>query len=421
MNQTAHSFRTFCAACAALCASLVIGAHAQNDRRDNNVIGRLARQLDLGETTIEYREDTGYLPSLLERLHVSPDSQVLVFSKTSFQQMLINPRNPRALYYGDSVSIGMVPGGEVYEIAAVDPDEGLAFYTFPAHQTERPRFQRRGVECLFCHGPGNKGAPGMVVASVYSDASGTPAYTGSFISTVDHRTAFDARWGGWYVTGTHGAAHHMGNAVAPDPDRPFDLQQTGTQNVTSLEGKVDVSKYLAPTSDIVALMTLEHQVGAANRMNALTHQYRRRELMGPVGDAQWKQLDADIDDLVGYLLFVDEAPFADPVAGVSPFTKTFAARGPRDSKGRSVREFDLKTRLFRYPLSFMIYSEAFDAMPTPVRQRVYQRLFDVLSGKDASPRYAIRTAAERKALFEILTDTKQSLPKYWTDTSTVAY
>ena len=108
----------------------------------------------------------------------------------------------------------MVPGGEVYEVVAVDPDEGLAFYTFPAHQTERPRFQRSGVECLFCHGPGNKGAPGLVVASVYPDATGTPAYTGSFITTVDHRTAFDARWGGWYVTGTHGAAHHMGNAIA---------------------------------------------------------------------------------------------------------------------------------------------------------------------------------------------------------------
>jgi len=340
---------------------------------------------------------------------------VLVFSKTSFQQALITPQNPRALYFGDSVSVGTVPGGDVYELVALDPTDGLAFYTLPTRQDERPRFRRRGVECLFCHSPGNKGAPALVVASVFPDAEGTPAYTGSFISTIDHRAPFENRWGGWYVTGTHGSQKHLGNAFAPDPDRPFDLQQGDSQNLTSLRGKLDVSKYLTGSSDIVALMTLEHQVGIINRINALTVQYRRADRTGGVNDAEWKRFDTDIDDLAGYLLFVDEAPLREAVKGTSTFAATFAARGPHDRNGRSLRTFDLQTRLFRNRLSYMIYSDAFDGMPKAIRERVYRRLHDVLSGRDVSRKYAVFSQIERQAVLEILADTKTNLPEYWTD------
>jgi hypothetical protein len=376
-------------------------------------ITRLAGQLERGETTLEYREDGGYLPSLLEHLDVNLDSQTLVFSKTSFQQAIINPKNPRAVYFNDEVSVGTVPGGDVHELLALEPGVGMVFYSLNIAKTERPRLQRRGIECLFCHALGNKGAPSLVVASVVPDANGTPAYTSTFIATIDHRTPFSQRWGGWYVTGTHGSQTHLGNAIAPDPLRPLDLEVEGAQNVTSLEHKFDVSKHLTGTSDIVALLTLEHQVGMANRMNAIKYQYRRFTSDG-LSDADWTVLDSEIEDLVAYMLFVDEAPLTDAVTGVSSFTQTFPRRGPADSKGRSFRDFDLRTRLFRYPMSYMIYSELFDRMPAPVLERIYRRLYDVLVLGDAKGQFAALSPDQRQTVVEILRETKPTLPPYWT-------
>jgi hypothetical protein len=113
------------------------------------------------------------------------------------------------------------------------------------------------------------------------------------------------------------------------------------------------------------------------------------------------------------MLFVGEAPLREPVQGVSSFTATFPQRGPRDRYGRSLRDFDLQRRLFRYPLSYMIYSEIFDAMPATARERVYQRLFDVLSGKDRNPKFAHLSDSDRNAILEIIRDTKTGIPDYW--------
>ena len=388
-------------------------AQAPNDALPTDAVTRLGQQLERGEATLEYRDGVGYLPSLLEQLRINVDSQTLVFSKTSFQQAIINPKNPRALYFNDEVAVGTVPGGDVYELLALEPSHGMVFYTLDLKQADQPRFRRRGVECFFCHAMGNKGALSLVVASVFPDKDGSPAYTSSFISTIDHRTPFEQRWGGWYVTGTHGSQRHMGNAIAADPFRPLDLEPSHSQNQTTLADKIDVSKYLTGTSDIVALMTLEHQVGAANRLNALTFEYGRAKRDG-VSAADWKELDGDIDDLVGYMLFVDEAPLLEPVKGVSAFTATFTARGPRDRQGRSLRDFDLQRRLFRYPMSYMVYSDLFDGLPAPIRERVYRRLYDVLAGKDINPKQAPLSSADRKAIVEILLDTKAGLPAYWT-------
>ena len=94
-------------------------------------------------------------------------------------------------------------------------------------------------------------------------------------------------------------------------------------------------------------------------------------------DAEAKTIDAEVRDLVDYLTFVDEAALQEPVRGVSTFTRTFAARGPKDRHRRSLREFDLDTRLFRHRLSYMIYSDLFDALPQSLRNRVYARLREV--------------------------------------------
>jgi len=124
-------------------------------------------------------------------------------------------------------------------------------------------------------------------------------------------------------------------------------------------------------------------------------------------------LDADIEDLVAYMLFAGEAPLKDAVEGVSTFTRTFPQRGPRDRRGRSLRDFDLRARLFRYPLSYMVYSGGFDALPDPVRQRIYRRLYDILSGADRTAPYAHLSGDDRRAIIGILRDTKPGLPDYW--------
>ncbi len=99
--------------------------------------------------------------------------------------------------------------------------------------------------------------------------------------------------------------------------------------------------------------------------------------------------------------------------GASTFTETFPKRGPRDKQGRSLRDFDLKTRLFRYPLSYMIYSPAFDGLPEKVRDRVYQRLYEILTGQDNAKTFANLTPETRRAILEIVTATKRGLPDYW--------
>lgn len=103
----------------------------------------------------------------------------------------------------------------------------------------------------------------------------------------------------------------------------------------------------------------------------------------------------------------------EPITGVSTFTTTFPERGPRDKKGRSLRDLDLQTRLFRYPLSYMIYDPAFDALPDVAKKQIYRKLFDVLTGKDSSEKYARLSTQDRRAILEILRDTKPDLPSYW--------
>jgi hypothetical protein len=400
--------KTFCI------AALIAGATASlsqgtQDSALNDPIAQLERHIEQGEIRLEYSSNGwGYLPSLLKHLGVNVDSQILVFSKTSFQLSKISPKTPRALYFNDKVAIGAVQDGKVYEFTSLDPSHGLVFYTMDTQQAEAPRFERRFGECLNCHGP----AGGLVVSSVYPSADGTPFVTGTFFEGIDHRTPLENRWGGWYVSGTHGSVRHLGNAIAPDPDHPFDLEPQATQNVTSLASKFDSTKYPTPTSDIVALMTIEHQARMTNLITSISQQFRRALNIGTMESLK-SSLDRAVEQMVEYMLFVDEAPLRDPVKGVSSFSQTFPEQGPRDKRGRSLRDFELRTRLFRYPLSYMIYSDIFDAMPAAARDRVYRRVHDVLTGKEQNPKFAHLSDDDRLAILEILIHTKPNLPDYW--------
>jgi len=387
-------------------------------------ITEFTKQLESGQTKLEpLKEAPGYLPSVLKSLNVNVDSQVMVFSKTSFQAVLIAPKNPRAIYFNDDTYVGYVRGSDVLEGAATDPQQGVIFFTFD-QRWDKPNFLRRDV-CMQCHysDTSSMGVPGLMVASVFPDAEGMPAFRGAQMLT-DDRTPFEQRYGGWYVSGTHGDMRHRGNAVGHDRQHPDVLDTAGTQNLTSLAKKFDSSNYLSNVSDIVALLTLEHQCRMTNYITRVGWQERIAEHDGADASAQAKarvQVDAGIDALVAYMLFADEAPLQDPVQGVSTFTQTFPERGPKDSKGRTLRDFDLKTRLFKYPLSYMIYSKAFDGMPEYVKQGVYRRLYGILTGQDQDPKlapefaqkFARLSAEDRRNVLEIVRETKPNLPAYW--------
>jgi hypothetical protein len=366
----------------------------------------LNRKLASGQVKLKYDDEKGYLPSLLAALDVNRDSQVLVFSKTSFQAVRISPRAPRALYFNDTTTVGHVQGSDVLELAALDPKQGYVFYTFEDKKTDHPVFDRRDV-CLQCHhGPATAGVPGIMVASVYPDSSGMP-FARLGMPATDHRTRFQDRWGGWYVTGTHGGQQHRGNAVARDRNAPDVLDLHDTQNITNLSKKFDTSQYLEPTSDLVALLTLEHQTRMTNLLTRIGWRSR-------IGE----DVTADIEATVTYMLFADEAPLLDTVQGASTFAETFPKRGPRDPRGRSLRDFDLKTRIFRYPLSYMIYSDVFDNLPATARDRIYQRLLQVLTAKTPEGKFGKLTAETRRAILEIVAATKPGVPATWTTAAT---
>ncbi len=326
------------------------------------------------------------LANLLDRLNVPIDSQALVFAKDSFQAALISPRNPRAIYFNDEVSVAWVRGSEWMEVAATDPRQGVIFY-----QTDGHKFIRSQA-CMKCHyGAATQGVPGMYVGSLYADITGRP--TGGAAIITDHRTPFTTRWGGWYVNARRGEQPDRANTVVEDPAEPSAVNLR--QNLISLEKQFNTSGYLAPVSDIVALMTFEHQTQMTNLLTRLGWKAR-------IGKAD----DSDIEAVVRYMTFADEAPLKEPVEGVSSFTRTFAERGPFDHRGRSLRQFDLQTRLFRYPLGYMIYGTVFDALPAELRDRLYHRIFE-----------ALRT---RPAALEILQETKPGLPDWWASAARAA-
>ncbi len=351
------------------------------------VVDELNRKLADGSLTLTFDEKSGYLKSVLDLLKVPVESQVMVYSPTSQQAEKITPRNPRAIYFNDNVSVGYVRGGGILEVVAQDPKLGSVFYAIP-QEAGAGRTLGRDQQCLRCHLSWDTlGVPGLSVLSTFPRKTKDDYANGFF---VDHYRPIEERWGGWYVTGTRVPARHMGNFPLFMPNPP-DIPPPAR---ASLEGQIDLTGYLAPYSDIAALMVLEHQVHATNLITRANWEARLNQ--------EWRVVEA-VGALVDYLLFVDEAPIpAGGIEGSSGFTEQFQSMGPRDSKGRSLRELDLKTRLMKYPLSYMIYSPAFDALPSIAKAMTLDRVRKVLAGEITGPKYAHLTPAIRQAITEIV-------------------
>lgn len=391
----------------------------------DNAVSKLKERVENGETTLKYDEEFGYLPSLLNELKVPIDSQMLVFSKTSLQRERISAKRPRAIYFNDDTYVGYCQSGEVIEVSTVDPKLGTVYYTVDQSKPEKAHFLRQTDNCLVCHSSSRTdGIPGHLVRSVFTGPSGHPILSAGSYS-VDHTTPLEHRWGGWYVTGKHGAQFHLGNLVIRDREVVHPVKNDHGQNVTQLADRIDTADYLSPHSDIVALMVLEHQVLVHNRItkanfSARQALYTEAELIGMLGkpeeghfESTQRRIQYAGDDLVEAMLFVGEAKLTDTIKGTSGFTERFVECGPRDDGGRSLRDFDLKSRLFKYPCSYLIYSSAFENLPEEMRNYVWQRLWDVLvKGKDAD-KFAHLSESDRKNIVEILQATHSKLPEYW--------
>jgi hypothetical protein len=373
-------------------------------------VAELNRKLQNGAVQLKFDGPSGYLKSVLNTLEVPVESQIAIFLKDSVQARRISVDNPRTIFFNDTVAVGWVRGGFI-ELAAQDPQQGVVFYSLGQDLLDRaralvspPQFVRRH-DCITCHfNYSTMGVPGMLARSV-----------GQF--AVDHRTPIEKRWGGWYVTGGS-SINHLGNLdpatmfSAPSPGRPL--------NRPSFDGQFDWTGYLAPSSDIAALLVFDHQMHMMNLLTRIGWEARVAADRGPTdrpgsesAAAAPLSLQEAAKETVDYLLFIDEAPIVGDVGGSVPFANTFTARGPRDRNGRTLRQLDLHRRLMRYPCSYMIYAPQFDALPPQAKEAIYRRLWQILSGGERDARYQRLTIDDRRAIVEILRDTKDDLPSYF--------
>ncbi len=413
-------------------AILLGGGLMQEPARAGDPIQSLQAQIAAGEVALEYDSAHGWLPALLEVLEVPVSSQTLVFSRTSLQTDRIAPWAPRALYFNDDVYIGWVQETPIIEIAAVDPEGASVFYTLAQTEPETPVFTQEGTTCLMCHESKavTGGPPGLIIRSVLTDRLGYPIGN-VHPGTTSDRTPMEDRWGGWYVTGTHGSMTHAGNVKAEvlshevaQADRYIrEMDLAVGSNATALDEHFYTDAYLTPHSDMTALTVLTHQVGVHNLISlvrAETESAMQLEVMqlGADGTAPdpYGHLPSTVARVTGptqrlldVMLFKDVPPFPEPISGTSNFAEEFSARGPHDGQGRSLRELDLERRLFRYPFSFLVHSDAFRALPELPKQLFAERLMAVLTAEAGADEYPHLDAADRQAILEILRDTEPDL------------
>jgi hypothetical protein len=374
----------------------------------NDPVSALQKRIASGEVKLEWDEKFGYLPALLDALGIPKSSQGLVFSKTSLQRRNISPDNPRSLYFSDDVYVGYIPGAPVMEISTVDPALGGTFYFIEQEKVRKPKFTR-STDCLSCHGGQRSlGVPGHFVRSVPTDRTGE-LNTSEEVRDITQCTPLKDRWAGWYVTGKSGGQPHRGNLIGEKDFSRYREEPLAKANATDLSAYFDEAKYITKGSDIIALMVLEHQAHMHNYIARLN--IEARQMLAAYGHVRYMR--SQVDAFLRYLLFAEEEPLNEPIEGNADFVREFTSKAIRDKQGRSLRDLDFKTRMFKFPCSFLIYSPAFDAMAAPIKDVLLQKLHDILTGKNTDEQFARVKPEDRKAVLEILRETKPNLPDYW--------
>ena len=378
-------------------------------------VTRLNAALADGSRTLAHEPGFGYLRGVLAALGVPAESQLLVFSKSGIQRAFTSPQNPRALYYNPSVVVGYIPGAPALELASHDPQQGTIFYTLDQGATTTPRFVR-GATCLTCHvSASTLDVPGPIDRSNHVGEDGSLLQRAGPSVTVNHRTPHTQRWGGWFVTSSlstppYQPLGHLGNLTVTGYSADAGPAIVSNRALIRwLDSAPERRGYLSDVSDLASLLVFDHQMHAMNLLTRLNWAWRvaASEGRARVTDPTFA---ARIEELTDYFLFVDEAT---PLFEVTPrpgFAERLLAAAPTDRHGRSLAQLDLVTRLMRYPVSYMVYSDAFDGLAPPVKAAVYQRMFRRLAGRDRGPRFAHLRTREARSAAEILRQTKTDLP-----------
>jgi hypothetical protein len=391
----------------------------------HNAIAHLQTLLDGGEVKLRFKQPRGYLDSLLAALSIDPSSQTLVYSKTSLQAEAINAATPRAIYFNDDTYVSWIPGTSLIEIATMDNALGQVFYILNNVTGAAVTLERETGACLACHDTYSLlggGVPRFLFLSSTVSIAGDTLTGGPGIETTDE-TPLEERWGGWYVTGHDGHQKHLGNLLVRNEAELADPSKGRHRNLQRLDGLLDIRPYLTNKSDIVALLVLEHQVyvknlltrarfKASNIVARLSPDTAAPSTWEALPPAAQKALRPMFEGLVRALLFVHAARIDGPISGGSGFDVWFQRQGPRDPSERSLRQLDLKTRLFRYPLSYIVYSQAFDALPGYMQDYLYRRIAAVVKGHEQGEDFAHLSAEDRKAILEILLATKPVFARY---------
>jgi hypothetical protein len=390
------------------------------------IISRLQARLAAGDLKLA-GNDKEIVRALLRELKIPVESQLLVFSKTSLQRGRIGPDSPRAIYFSDSCYVGWVPGG-LLEVASIDASLGPIFYSFdPRPQAGTTPGFVRDPDCLRCHGGTFvPHIPAVFARSVFPDAEGEPLFRQG-TQVVDYRTAFEERWGGWYVTGRHGQALHRGNICASEKNGALVVDPGHGANITNLGSFFRNEKYLTNSSDIVALLVFEHQLAAHNALTRAAFNCRRmidyqkslqeafKEPVSaePAYDSVKSVFDGATREVVNVLLFKDEAPLPAGIEGSRDFVKAFEGSGLRGPEGHSLKDLLMKGHLFKHRCSYLIYSESFLNLPQTLKQRVYERLTAALQPTQPNPEYAYLGPDERTRIMDILRHTHAELREFW--------
>jgi len=371
----------------------------------------LHRKLERQEVTLAADADPKtFLRAYLDALQVPVSSQVLVFSKSSLQRTVVHGRNPRAMYFNEDTYIGWMPGGLI-EVTGIDPVLGGVFYIFkvPDKKETVPVFERR-ERCLGCHAGGPTSfLPGLMVQSLFTGEDGR-TYGEAGAHNGGHHTPFATRWGGWYVTGAPAEMKHLANVFTT---------RSGEQiSAGEMEKIMPAGTHLAPGSDVLAMMLHDHQCKAVNVL--MEANYRIRTVLHkaggekPVAERSIPSDDMEMarsqaEKVARFLLFTEEVALPAPVTGDAVFKKDFAANHKADKAGRSLKDFELKTRLMQHRCSYMIYSASFRGLPAAFQNMVFSELRRALTAGGDEGLAAHLPAPERQAVHAILTET---LPGY---------
>jgi hypothetical protein len=355
---------------------------------------------------------------LLKELDIPVESQVLVFTKTSLQRRVVNPASPRALYFNEDVYLGWMPNGRI-EIASMDPKLGGVFYfQRPLDDQEQPIFYRE-ESCLGCHaGSATNFLPGLLARSVFSDRKGRSLKSVNTFERIGHQVPFEKRWGGWLVSGKVGSAKHMGNALASVEGRKPKLLPAKQPSEF-----FDPDLHLRPDSDVLAMLLHDHQISMHHWMMEAHYRVRQGFFDAKVEDESRASLEAIesedredlercLDRLMRYLLFADEAPMGEETwKDGGDYRKVFLTNRKQTSDGRSLKDLRMRERIFEYRCSYMIYSNAFAALPLSLREEVYHRLHHILT--NGADDFGHLGQEEREGILSILTETLPEAAAFW--------